>query len=155
MNRSTVGLVWVCGLVLMVALYAIGPGNFVYAVEEAFSQAWWFLDRLFTVLALQALDLVRAAAIALYVVFLALAIMARQRGHRTGGAIALVSLLFLFLVRYEWYAPGTRWFVAAVVCGVGAISMTSRLLRPPPPRNAGPWARPEYDGAPGEHRRAG
>ncbi|MBV9249445.1 MAG: hypothetical protein JO227_09415 [Acetobacteraceae bacterium] len=133
MNRNVIALVWIGGLVLMAALYAVGPLNFVQFCEDLITRTWWFLDDFFAMLAFQALDIVRAAAIALYVVFLVLALIARQRGLRSGGAMVVVTLLFLILVRTAWYAPGTRWFAAAVLSGAGAIAMTARLLRPPHP----------------------
>ena len=84
----------------------------------------------------------RAAALALYAVFVVLAMLARRQGMRTVGMLVMLSVLFLILVETDWYDAGTKWFAAAVVAGVGAAMMTSRLLRPPPPpRDAQqPWA---------------
>jgi peptidoglycan/LPS O-acetylase OafA/YrhL len=74
---------------------------------------------------------VRAAAIALYVVFVVLALLAGHRGLRSGAALFVITLVFLMLVGTHWYEPGTKWFSAAVLAGVGAGMMTSRLMRPP------------------------
>ncbi|HUN43314.1 MAG TPA: hypothetical protein VMU81_23720 [Acetobacteraceae bacterium] len=141
MDRKTIGVVWIGGIVLMVALYWIGPQNFIQSCEAFLSRIWWFLGDLIDTLSARAFDAVRAAAIALYAVFLVLTVMARRRGMRGGGAWLLVTLLFLLLVGTQWYDPGTKWFAAAVLAGVGAAVMTGRLLRPPPaPRDPRyPW----------------
>ncbi len=142
MNRTTIGLIWLGGLGLMLLLYAIGPQHFLAACQAFFVHLWLGLDRLMAVLAYKALDAVRAAAIALYVVFVALAVLARRHGMRSGGTLMMVSVLFLILVQTDWYDPGTKWLAAAVVAGVGAAMMTGRLLRPPPPppgEPGSPW----------------
>lgn len=143
MNRTTIAWVWLSGIVLMVVLYVIGPQHFIQACEEAIARVWWFLADLVDTLMVRAFDAVRAAAIALYVVFVVLALMARRRGMHGGGALFIVTALFLILVGTNWYDRGTKWFSAAVLAGAGAATMTSRLLRAPPPRDpAQPWGRP-------------
>jgi hypothetical protein len=141
LDRKTIGMVWIGGIVLMVALYWIGPQNFIQTCEDFLSRMWWFLGDLIETLSARAFDAVRAAAIALYAVFLMLTVMARRRGLRGGGTWLLVTILFLLLVGTRWYDPGTRWFAAAVLAGVGAAVMTGRLLHPPPmPRDPRyPW----------------
>lgn len=158
MNRTTIGLVWLGGIVLMLVLYAAGPLHFLAAFENFLLNIWDALDRLSALLAYKALDVVRAAAIALYVVFLVLAAVARRHGLRTDGLLVTLSLAFLILVGTDWYAPGTRWTAAAVLAGAGALVMTSRLLRPPPPprmrsrRPGQPWPTGEFS-PDGEARR--
>lgn len=145
MNKTTIGLVWLGGFALMLLLYAIGPQHFIAACQAFFYDVWFGLDRLIATLAHQALDAVRAAALALYAVFVILALLAHRHGVRSGGTLVLLSVLFLILVETEWYAPGTKWVAAAIVAGLGAVMMTSRLLRPPPPRNTGaPWSQRPY-----------
>ncbi len=141
MDRKTIALVWIGGVVLMAALYWIGPQDFIHACEAFIARAWWFLGDLIDTLAERAFDALRAAAIALYAVFLVLAVLARHRGLRSGGAWFIVTVLFLLLVGTHWYEPGTRWFAAAVLAGVGACVMTARLLHPRPlPRDPRyPW----------------
>ena len=149
MDRKTIGLVWIGGIILMVALYYIGPQDFIQACEAFITRMWWFLGDLIDTLAARAFDALRAAAIALYAVFLVLTLLARRRGLRSGGAWLIVTILFLLLVGTRWYDPGTKWFTAAVLAGVGAAVMTARLLHPPPlPRDPRyPW------GAAGNARR--
>jgi len=141
LDRKTIGLVWIGGIILMAALYWIGPQNFIQTCEAFLSRLWWNLGDLIETLAERAFDALRAAAIALYAVFLVLAVIARRRGVRSGGAWLLVTILFLLLVGTRWYDPGTKWFAAAVLAGVGAAVLTGRLLHPPPlPRDPRyPW----------------
>jgi hypothetical protein len=146
LDRRTIGLIWIGGIVLMVALYLVGPQDFIRTCEEFVARFWWFIGDLIETLSARAFDAVRAAAIALFVVFVVLAILAHRRGLRSGGALFIVSVLFVVLVETRWYEPGTKWFSAAVLAGVGAAVMTARLLHPPPmprdPRN--PWGAPGY-----------
>lgn len=146
MDRRTIGLIWIGGGALMAALYLIGPQDFIQACEAFLSRMWWFVGDLVEALSARALDAVRAAAIALYAVFVVLALLAHGRGLRSGGALFVVSVLFLLLVGTHWYEPGTRWFSAAVLAGVGAAVMTGRLLHTPSMsrRARNPWGAPEY-----------
>jgi hypothetical protein len=139
-NRNTIALVWLGGLVLMGVVYVVGPQHFFRVCEEAISQAWWDLADLIGTLTGRMFDVLRAAAIALYVVFVVLTFMARRRGLHGGGVLVIVTILFLILLGTGWYASGTKWFAAAVLAGAGAATMTHRLLRMPPPRDpARPW----------------
>jgi hypothetical protein len=146
LDRRTIGLIWIGGIVLMVVLYLIGPQDFIRTCEAFVANVWSFIGDLIDALSVRAFEAVRAAAIALFVVFVVLAILASRRGLRSGGALFIVSVLFVMLVETHWYEPGTKWFSAAVLAGVGAIMMTARLLHPPPvfrdPRN--PWGMPGY-----------
>jgi hypothetical protein len=141
LDRRTIGLIWIGGVVLMVALYLIGPQDFIRACEDYVGRFWLLMGDLIEALSTRAFDAVRAAAIALFAVFVVLAVLASRRGLRSGGALFIVSVLFVLLVETRWYEPGTKWFSALVLAGVGAAVMTARLLHPPPiardPRN--PW----------------
>jgi len=140
-DRRTIGLIWLGGIILMVALYVVGPERFIAVFEDHLSRLWWFLEDTIQELARRAFEAVHAAAIALYAVFVALALTARWRGQRSGGALFLVTVLFLFLVGTRWYDPGTSWFIAALLAGIGAVVMTNRLMhRPTIPRGPhDPW----------------
>jgi hypothetical protein len=140
LNRTAIGLVWLGGLVLTLLLYAIGPLSVLAALHAFVVNFWDALDALIARLEHEALDAVRAAAIALYVVFVVLGVMALRQRLRAAPALAIVSVLFLVLAEGDWYDPGTKWFTAALLAGAGAAVMTSRLLRgPPPPRTGQPW----------------
>jgi hypothetical protein len=145
LDRRTVGAIWIGGVVLMIALYLIGPQDFIRSCEAFVSRVWWFIGDLIEVLSVRAFDLVRAAAIALYAVFVVLAMLAHRRGYRGLRALVIVSVLFVLLVETSWYEPGTKWFSAAILAGVGAAVMTARVMQPPMVRGpAGPWGPQAY-----------
>jgi hypothetical protein len=133
MDRRTIASIWFGGVVLMAVLYIGGPQHVIELCQIYFAQFWSFIGDLIEALTQRAFDAVRAAAIALYVVFVVLALLAGHRGLRSGAALFVITLVFLMLVGTHWYEPGTKWFSAAVLAGVGAGMMTSRLMRPPPP----------------------
>ena len=140
MDRRTIGLVWLGGILLMAAVYAIGPQNFLAECETLIRAFAQFLDDLLTTLMWRAFEVLRAAAIALYAVFLALSVLGMRRGLRIGGMLLGVSIVFLLLVRTDWYDPGTKWLAAALVAGVAAAVTTRRLMHTPSSRDpANPW----------------
>ena len=89
LDRRIIALVWICGIVLMAAVYAIGPQHFLAACEAFIAAAARFLDELAATLMWRAFEVTRAAAIALYAVFVVLAVLgdaARPaRGRHAGG----------------------------------------------------------------------
>ena len=140
MDRRTIALVWVGGAALMAAVYAIGPQHFLAACEALVIGAVRWLDEVAATLMWRAFEVMRAAAIALYVVFLVLSLLGIRRGLQTGGMLVGVSLVFLLLVRTDWYDPASKWLAAALVAVVAAAVTTRRLLHAPPSRNpADPW----------------
>jgi len=140
LDRRIIALVWIGGGLLMAVVYAIGPQHFLAACEAFIVSAVRFVDDLVATLMWRAFEVMRAAAIALYAVFVVLAVLAMRRGLRAGGMLVGVSLVFLLLVRTDWYDPGTKWLAAAVLTAVAAAVTTKRLLYAPPPRDpANPW----------------
>jgi hypothetical protein len=140
LDRRIIALVWIGGGVLMAAVYLIGPQHFLAACEAFIADTARFIDDLAVTLMWRAFEVMRAAAIALYAVFVVLAVLAMQRGLRAGGMLLGVSLVFLLLVRTDWYDPGTKWLAAAVLAAVAAGVTTKRLLYAAPPRDpADPW----------------
>ena len=140
MDRRLIALVWIGGVVLMAAVYAIGPQQFLASCEAAFIAAARFLDDLAATLMWRAFEVMRAAAIALYVVFAALSLLAMRRGMRAGGMLLGITVVFLLLVRTSWYDLETKWLAAALLNAVAAAIATRRLLQMPPRRNASnPW----------------
>ncbi len=107
MGRSTIALVWLGGIVLTALIYVAGPGHFIFAVTSALSQAEWAVGNAIAYLSWRAFDLVRAAAIALFVVFLVLGILASQRGLGRGGGMVGISVLFVVLIALGGYNPGS------------------------------------------------
>ncbi len=142
MDRRIIVLVWAGGIILAAVVYAVGPQNFLATCEEFILSAVHFLDDLVATLMWRAFEVMRAAAIALYAVFVVLTLLAMHRGMRVGGTLIVVSIVFLLLVRTDWYDPGTKWLAAAILSAVAAAMTTRRLLHTPTPRQPGnPWGR--------------
>jgi hypothetical protein len=133
-RRESILLIWIGGLVLAAALYAIGPDRFLdvcLAAIDAMDAA--FRHLVFT-LGAQVFGVVRALAIALYVVFAVLAILSSGRGLGGIGALVMLTLVDLVLLwrPFDPYpAPLSRWILALCLVLAGAIVMTQRLLGPP------------------------
>lgn len=138
MPRNTIAMIWVAGFVLAAIVYLAGPDRVVYAAFDLLQRAWWDLQDALRNLSLAAFDLLRALAIGLWFVFVALAVLVARRGGRCRAAVIAVTLLFLGLI---WHAAGdgfgahTRWVAALLLTAVAALSMTRRLARPA----ASPW----------------
>jgi hypothetical protein len=137
LNRNTVALVWLGGIVFAVLLYVSGPIHFVQASVAALNDLQWALSGWVSFLAVQAFDVVRAAAIALMGVALVLGLIAAQRGR--GGGIAGITALFIGLVWLGGYYSRFCWFAALIVAAVGALSMTRQLLHGGNGVSRGPW----------------
>jgi hypothetical protein len=151
-NRKVIGLIWLGGLALAAVIYVAGSEHVLAWFFHAIAQVRWYIDYGFFLLAVQALDLLRAIAIALFVVFLALGFIAARRRLPVAGAMIGISVLFLLLVRLDLFDPGTRWVFAALLTGAGAVMMTTRLLHSPEPRpdrhTRGPWGPGHFRPAP-------
>ncbi|HQT76199.1 MAG TPA: hypothetical protein PLD10_04030 [Rhodopila sp.] len=144
-------MIWIGGFVLAVLLYIIGPDRFFDSVIDTLDSIGFSFREFVATLGAQAYGVIRAAAIALYVVFAVLAFLAAQRRHRGIGALVGVSVVFLLLVwrpYAEFPAPIGRWFAALVLVFAGAAVMTQRLLAPPPFRQDGPPPFPPGPGRP-------
>jgi uncharacterized membrane-anchored protein len=134
-------MIWAGGLVLAVALYLIGPDRFFDACLNLMDEIDGAFRALVAALGAQTYGVIRALAIAIYVVFAVLAFIASQRGHRGIGALVVVSAVFLILVwrPYDFYpAPISRWLAALILAVVGAVVMTQRLSAPPERREGPP-----------------
>jgi hypothetical protein len=133
MPRNTIAAIWIAGLVLAALVYVTGPEQFVFAAYALFERAWHSLQETLRNLSIAAFDVVRALAIGLWFVFVALGVLVVRRSGRGRVALVVVSLIFLGLA---WHDPGrgfgsrTRWGLALVLVAVGAVDMTRRLSRP-------------------------
>jgi hypothetical protein len=116
-------IAWILGLGLAALAYAIGPQYFMFRIVDSFHIAMWRIGEAI------GRDLVRALAIGLYGTFVVLALSVIRRGGRAKAALFWVSVLFLFLIGGVELTTesDTRWVVALVVAGVGAVTMTQRL----------------------------
>ena len=97
-------------------------------VTQAITDALRWVSDLVDALVQRAFEVVRAAAIALYAVFVVLAVLSMSRGARAGGLLFVVSVVFFLLVRTDWYEPGTKWLAALVLTAIAAVTQTQRLL---------------------------
>lgn len=141
MRRETILMIWIGGFVLAVLLYVIGPDRFVNACLNTLESIQLGIRDFAAALGQQAYGVIRAAAIALYVVFGVLCFLSAQRLHRGVGALIAVSIVFLLLVwrpYSEFPAPIGNWFGALLLVFVGAAVMTQRLLAPPVRRHGPP-----------------
>jgi hypothetical protein len=149
-RRDTIAIIWVGGLVLAAALYAVGPDRFLDACLNFLDAINLAFHNLALRLGAQAYAVARALAIALYAVFAILALLAAQRGHRAAGALVAVTIVFLILV-WEPYGdmptPLGRWIIALALVLIAAVVMTQRLLTPSPHRG-GTWPQPPPGRAP-------
>ena len=150
MRRETLAFIWIGGLVLALVIYLVGPDQFLDAVWNTVDALDYAFRHLVFNLGVQIFGVVRALAIALYVVFAVLAVLSASRGRRGVGALIAVTIVFALLVWRPYSdgpAPTGRWIVAFGLVLVSAMAMTQRLLRapkeprwppfPPPPRPPG------------------
>ena len=100
----------------------------------------------------RAFEVTRAAAIALYAVFVVLAAAGGAARPAHGGMLVGVTLVFLLLVRTDWYDPGTKWLAAALLTAVAAGMATKLLLYPPPSRHSARSWGSAYRGNDGQNR---
>ena len=141
MRRQSILMIWVGGFALAVALYLIGPDRFFDACLNVIDNIDAAFRNLVAALGAKTYGVVRAFAIAIYVVFAVLAFMASQRGRSGIGALVVITAVVLILVwrPYDLYpVPLGRWIVALVLVVFGALVMTQRLTALPPPRNGPP-----------------
>ena len=132
MKRDPVSTVWVVGLVLAVLFYLLDPGRVAEQLGAFLSALASQIDYTFAQLTFAAADAVRAAALALFAVFVALCLLTIRRGGRGRAALLLVSAVFLALVAMGDAGPGERrWGAALLLAGAGALVMTRRVRSAP------------------------
>ena len=56
MDRRTIGLIWIGGIVLMVVLYLIGPQDFIRTCEAFVANVWSFIGDLIDALSVRAFE---------------------------------------------------------------------------------------------------
>jgi nicotinamide riboside transporter PnuC len=138
MRRDHILMIWIGGIVLAVALYLIGPDRFFDSVFSLLDGLDAALRNLVAEMGAKAYGVVRALAIAIYVVFAVLAVLASQRGHRGFWPLVVVSGVLMMLIWRPfgvYPAPLSRWIAALVLVVVAAVVMTQRLTIPPPRRD--------------------
>lgn len=129
MQRSTIALVWLGGLVLAALIYLTGPYHVLAAVWNGVDQLQYLVANVVAALFGQAFEAVRALALALFAVFLVLGFLASQKGVRPGGLLG-ITVLFVGLIAIGGYHSRLCWLAALLVALAGALHMTQRLLLP-------------------------
>lgn len=131
-----IALVWIGGVALAAVAYSVGPDHLIASTIDAIDRAGWVVTDLVRNLTAQAFEAMRAAAIGLLGVFVALSLIGIQRSNHGRGGLIAVTIGFLMLV---WGAEGdgpgahTRWLLALALAGLGAVAATNRLVHPPAP----------------------
>lgn len=146
----TLGLIWGGGILLAVLLYLTGPDRFLAAVFDMLLHVEAAFHNLVLALGIQAYNFVRAAAIALFAVFLVLGLLAAHRGLRAWSALIVVSAVFVVLVWSPDDADPVsigHWLAALLLAIAAAGGMTRRLIAPPGVRSPPP-AWPNYKRGP-------
>jgi len=131
MRRNTIALTWAGGLVLAGCVYLTGPDRFLAVTTDFLAHFEDNLLALLSRLGAQAFDVVRSLAIALFVIFVVLAVLALRRGLRARAALIVVTSVFLALVwrpNSAYGPPSGHWVGALVLAAFGALVMTRRLL---------------------------
>ncbi|HBK04626.1 MAG TPA: hypothetical protein DDZ81_02045 [Acetobacteraceae bacterium] len=134
MRRDHILLIWIGGFVLALLLYLIGPDRFFDALWDITDTIDAFARNLVVELGVRTYGVVRALAIAIYVVFAVLAVLASQRGHRGMWALVVVTAACMVLIWRPfgiYPAPLSRWLTALILVVIGAVVMTRRLTAPP------------------------
>ncbi len=129
-------MIWIGGFVLAIALYLVGPDRFIDACWELFASIDATLRNLVAQLGVRTYGVVRAFALAIYVVFAVLCVLASRRGHRGFWPLIIVTAVFMALTWQPfgiYPAPLSRWIVALALVVVAAILMTQRLIGPSAP----------------------
>jgi hypothetical protein len=140
-RRESILMIWAGGIVLAVALYLVGPDRFIDACWALFDTIDAALRAIAAELGERAYGVVRAFAIAIYVVFAVLSVLASQRGHRGFWPLIVVTAVFMMLTWQPfgiYPAPLSRWMAALIVVLVAAVVMTQRLTATPPGRDVRP-----------------
>jgi hypothetical protein len=148
-RREQVLMIWIGGFVLAIALYMIGPDRFLDACLDLFDTIDATLRDLAAEFGARTYGVVRAFAIAIYVVFAVLCVLASRRGHSGFWPLIVVTAAFFILTGHPFAiypAPLSRWIVALALVVVAAIIMTQRLTAPPPRRDGPPPPYPPGQG---------
>jgi hypothetical protein len=144
MHERSIAAIWLGGIILALAIYVVGPDRFVWGFQDFIENFGFSAAALIARLGTMSFDLLRALAIALFVVFVGLSVVAVQRGVARRVLILVVVGGFLALTGrpgFDDYGAYSHrgWVGAFFLAAIGAAMMTRRLThRAPPPRGAIP-----------------
>jgi hypothetical protein len=137
-RRESILMIWIGGFVLAVLLYLVGPDRFFDSVLGFLNAIDAVFRNLVISLGTQAYGVIRAFAIAIYLVFVVLSVLASQRGRHGFWPLIVVSGVFMLLVwrpYADYPAPIGRWIAGLLLVVIAAIIMTQRLMAAPAPRD--------------------
>jgi hypothetical protein len=124
-------LIWGGGALLAVLIYALGPGRVFTGLAYAWDSSIWELQNWLQDVSGPVYDLLRASAIAIFVVFWVLGVLAIRRGQRARWALLVISGIFLLLVglppHWGYHIAAAHWFAALIAVAAGALIMTKRV----------------------------
>ncbi len=136
-QRNAIGVVWLIGGLLALGAYVIGPDRFLHGafgvlidLQATFGNLHAAFQALLAGLTVEAFELIRALAIGLFVVFVALGLIAARRGLRARVALVTLTVLYLVLLYPAldgYYVSSAHWMGAFLLAAVGALVMTRRL----------------------------
>jgi hypothetical protein len=133
-RREHILMIWIGGAVLAVLLYLIGPDRFFDSFWDMLNAIDAGFRNIVAEMGEKAYGVVQALAIAIYLVFAVLSVLASQRGHHGTWALIVVTVACMMLVwrPFDIYpAPISRWLTALVLVVIGAVVMTQRLIAQP------------------------
>ncbi len=133
MDRKKLYMIWGGGALLALLIFGLGPDRVLTQVAYMLDSFWWNLTNWLRDINGRVYDLLRACAIASFVVFWVLGVMAVRAGARGWAALLVITLIFLLLVgtpgHWEIRVPAGDWLAALVASVVGALTMSGRLAR--------------------------
>ncbi len=127
MQNRTVAAIWAVGLALALLIYAVGPDDALATLFDWADAAGALLQHAIATLGGRAFDILRALAIACFVIFFALCTIAAGRGRPAPWLMLSVTVLFLLLVWHQGRAATGHWTLAFVLTAAAALNMTRRL----------------------------
>ena len=127
--RRPVAVIWIVGLLLALLLYLRQPEHVLDGIEAALAAAEQRFDGFIISLSRQSILVVRALAIALFVVFVALAVIAAQRGLPARRMLLVVAFLYIVLLWHPFSGLilARDWVFAFLISAVASLVMTRRL----------------------------
>ena len=130
--RRPVAIVWIVGLLLALLLYLRQPEYILDSITVALSDVEQRFDGFIISLSHQSILIIRALAIALFVVFVALAVIAAQRGLPARRMLLVVAFLYIVLLWHPFSGLilARDWVFAFLISAVASLVMTRRLAAP-------------------------
>lgn len=130
--RRSVGIVWIVGLLLALLLYLRQPERVIDTIALGLSDVEQQFDGFVISLSHQSILIIRALAIALFIVFVALAVIAAQRGLPARRMLLVVAFLYIVLLWHPFSGLilARDWVFAFLISAIASLVMTRRLTGP-------------------------